>query len=188
MNSSASSQMSGSRSFSLAPTEMPQIEIDGFAARRRERPALALLVPEGLAQAVARPELHRLVAGLGRDGSEAVILQVAVAVLVQEVAAFAAAGLGEEKARARHAGRMVLHELHVAKRHAMPEGERHAVAGDDAAVGVLAEHPARAARREDHGAGKNGGEFPGRGRKHRRALRAAVDRRAGRRRNIRRTA
>ena len=69
---------------------------------------------------------------------------------------------------------MVLHELHVAQRHAMPEGQRHAVAGDDAAIGVLAEHPAGAARREDHGAGEDGGELPVRRRKRRRALHAAV--------------
>ena len=45
---------------------------------------------------------------------------------------------------------MVLDELHVAQRHAVTIGERHAVAGDDAAVGVLAEHPPRAAGRDDH--------------------------------------
>jgi hypothetical protein len=145
------SQISGKRSFSLAR-----------------------FVPESLAQAVERPELHRLVARLGRDGSEAVILQVAVAVLVQKVAAFAAAGLGEQKACARHAGRVVLHEFHVAKRDAVPVGERHAVACHDAAVGVLTEDPARAAGREDHGAGSDGGELTGRGRQNGRALHAPV--------------
>ena len=168
------SQISGSRSFSFAAPEVPQIEIDRVAARRLERPALARLVPEGLAQAVARPELHGLVAGLGGDRSEAVILQIAVAVLVQKVAAFAAAGLGEQQARARHAGRVVLHEFHVAQRHAVPVGERHAVAGDDAAVGVLAEDPAGAAGRQNHGAGGDGGELAGRGRNHGRALHAAL--------------
>ena len=68
----------------LGAPEMAQIEIDGLAARRRHRAPLALLVPEGLAEAVARAELHRLVAGLRRDGSEPVILQIAVAVLVQQ--------------------------------------------------------------------------------------------------------
>ena len=52
----------------LGGPEMAQIEINDLAARRRDRPALALLVPESLAEAVARAELHRLVAGLGVTG------------------------------------------------------------------------------------------------------------------------
>ena len=85
---------------------------------------------------------------LGRP--EAVVLQVAVAVLVEQEAALAAAGLGEQHAGARQAGGVVLDELHVAQRHAVAVGQRHAVAGDDAAVGVLAEHAAGAAGGDDH--------------------------------------
>ena len=62
--------------------------------------ALLLLVPERLAQAVARAELHDLVARLGFGGPEAVVLQVAIAVLVEQESAFAAAGLGEQQAGA----------------------------------------------------------------------------------------
>ncbi len=69
---------------------------------------------------------------------------------------------------------MILHELHVAQRHAVAIGERHAVAGDDAAVRVLTEHPAGAAGRQNDRASGDGGEFPRRGRQHRRALCAAV--------------
>ena len=56
----------------------------------------------------------------------------------------------------------------------MAVGERHAVAGDDAAIGVLAEDAARAAGREDHGARGDRGELAGRGRQHGRALDAPV--------------
>ena len=96
------------------------------------------------------PSSIALLRGVGRGRAEAVVLQVAVAVLVEQEAAFAAAGLGEQQAGAGHAGRVVLHELHVAQRHAVAVGQRHAVAGDDAAVGVLAEHAAGAAGGDDH--------------------------------------
>src|SRR6185369_8546182 len=110
-----------------------------------DRAALALFVPERLAQAIARAELHRLVARRRLRGTEAVVLEITIAVLVEEEPALAAARLGEQQAGAGHAGRVVLHELHVAQRHAVAIGQRHAVAGDDAAVGVFAEHAARAA-------------------------------------------
>jgi hypothetical protein len=119
-------------------------------------------VPVGLAEPVARPELHRLVARRRLGRAEPVVLQVAVAVLVEQEAAFAAACLGEQKAGARHARGVVLHELHVAQRHAVAVGERHAIAGDDAAVGVLAERAACAAGGDDHRLGLHEPEFAGR--------------------------
>src|SRR5450759_5236395 len=87
--------------------EVAQIQIYDRAMRTLDRPALLFLVPESLAQAVARPEFHRLLARRGLGRPEAVILQIAVTVLVQEKAAFAAACLGEQEASARHAGRAV---------------------------------------------------------------------------------
>ena len=145
----------------LLLAEVPQVEMHHCAMRTVDRAALLLLVPEGLAQPVARPEFHRLVARRRLGGPQAIVLQVAVAVLVHEEPALAAAGFGEEEPRARHAGRVVLDELHVAQRHAMAIGERHAVAGDDAAVGVLAEYASRAAGGDDHGLGLDQGEVPG---------------------------
>jgi hypothetical protein len=71
----------------------------------------------------------------GVSGPHAVVLQEAAAVLVQQHAALAAAGLGEQRAGAGQAGRVVLHELHVLQRHAGAVGERHAVARLDRAVG-----------------------------------------------------
>ncbi|KFB74201.1 MAG: hypothetical protein AW09_000512 [Candidatus Accumulibacter phosphatis] len=45
---------------------------------------------------------------------------------------------------------MILDEFHVAQGHAVTIGERHAITGDHAAVGVLAEHAAGAAGGDDH--------------------------------------
>ncbi len=45
---------------------------------------------------------------------------------------------------------MVLDEFHIAQRHAVPISQRHAVAGDHAAIGVLAEHPSGTAGGDDH--------------------------------------
>ncbi|EXI86819.1 MAG: hypothetical protein AW12_02116 [Candidatus Accumulibacter sp. BA-94] len=56
---------------------------------------------------------------------------------------------------------MVLDELHVAQRHTVPIGQRHAVAGDDAAVGVLAEHAAGTTGGNHHRARLDQREFAG---------------------------
>ena len=61
---------------------------------------------------------------------------------------------------------MVLHELHVAQRHACTKGHAHTVAGQRAGVGVLAEYPAGAAGGHDDGVGVEGqplatGDFHG---------------------------
>ena len=153
---------------------MAQIEQHRLALRRGDGVALALLMPERLAEPVARPKLHVFVARLGLGRPQPVILQIAIAILVEQEGAFAAAGLGDQNAGAGQAGRMVLNELHVAQRHAVPVGQRHAVAGHDAAIGVLSEHAAGAAGGDHHGARMDGGEFPGRQRQHHRTLDAAV--------------
>ena len=56
--------------------------------------------------------------GCGFRLAEVVVLQVAVAVLVEQVAALAARCLGDQDAGEREAGRMVLDELHVLERSA----------------------------------------------------------------------
>ena len=65
-------------------------------------------------------------------------MQVAVAILVEQDAAFTTTTFGHQDAGTRQTGRVVLHEFHVAQRHAVAVGQRHAVTGDDAAVGVVA--------------------------------------------------
>ena len=118
-----------------------------------------LLIPKRLAQAVARAKFHRLVAGNRFGRTEAVVLQIAVTVLVEQKTAFTATGLGEQQSGAGHASRMVLHELHIAQRHPVPIGQRHAIAGDDATVGVFAEHTPRAAGGDNDRSGFDHGEF-----------------------------
>ena len=56
-------------------------------------------------------------------------MQIAIAVLINEDATLAPATLREQQPGAGHAGRMVLHEFHVAQRHAVTIGHCHAVAG-----------------------------------------------------------
>ena len=45
---------------------------------------------------------------------------------------------------------MVLHKLHIAQRHTVAIRQCHAVARDDAAIGVVQIHTSRAARGDNH--------------------------------------
>ncbi len=53
--------------------------------------------------------------------AQAVILQVAIAILVEQYAAFTAAPFGHQDTAARQTGRVVLHEFHVTQRDAMAD-------------------------------------------------------------------
>ncbi|TLD44166.1 MAG: hypothetical protein FAZ92_03574 [Accumulibacter sp.] len=145
----------------LLLAEVAQVEVYHRAVRPLDRAALLLLVPERLAQSVARSEFHRLVAWRRLGRPQPIVLQIAITVLVDQEATFTAAGLGEQQAGSRHAGRMVLDELHVAQRYAVPIGQRHAVAGDDASIGILAEHPAGTTGGNHHRARLDQREFAG---------------------------
>src|SRR5829696_5751555 len=74
----------------LLLAEMADIEVNDIAMRRADRATRLLLVPEGLAEAVARPQLHRLLARPGIGRAEIIILQVTIAILVDEDTALAA--------------------------------------------------------------------------------------------------
>ena len=87
--------------------------------------------------------------GVGVGLAEVVVLQVAVAVLVEQPAALGPGRLGDEDAGERQAGRVVLDELHVLERRAGPVGQGHAVAGVDVGVGGEREDPPAAAGAED---------------------------------------
>src|SRR5262245_5863873 len=128
---------------------MAEIEPDCIAQRGARRPSLLLLVPERLRQAVAGPELHGLRARRRVGWAEAVVLQVAIAVLVGEYSAFAAATLRDEHAAAGKRRRVPLDEFHVPQGHAVAESDAHPVAGDDPRVGVLAVDAPGAAGAED---------------------------------------
>ena len=87
-----------------------------------------------LADAAAFADLHRHRAAddVARGevlGGGRVALHEALALGIDEIAAFAARALGDEAARAIDAGRMELHELHVLQRQAGAQRHRVAVAG-----------------------------------------------------------
>ena len=89
--------------------------------------------------------------GSGVRLSEVVVLQVAVAVLVDQIAAFRARRFGDQDAGERQPGRVVLHELHVLERRAGAVGERHAIAALDGGVRGEGKHATQAARAQDDG-------------------------------------
>src|SRR3989442_854093 len=129
------------------------VRIDVVSVRPFERAALLLLLDEGLGESIARAQLHGAQHRSGLGLAQVVILEVTIAVLVQEPAAFRAGGLGDQDSRKRKAGGMVLNELHVLERGPRPVGKRHPVAVLDVRVGGEWEHLAAAARAKDHGLG-----------------------------------
>ena len=103
----------------------------------------AALVDLGLLRArddVARGQLA---------GVRGVLEHEPVALGVSQVAALAAAALGDEDAVGLERRRVKLHELHVLQRHARPPRHRHAVAGAGVGVRRAAVHAPEAARRQD---------------------------------------
>src|SRR6185503_6173211 len=141
---------------------MAQVEVHGLTERGADGPSFLLLVPERLRQAVAGAELHRLWARPRVERAEAVVLEVTVAVLVGENSALSAAAFRDEHPGAGECRRMPLDELHVAQGHAVAVGDAHAVAGDDAGVGVLTEYASRAPGADDRCLAFDQQEFPGR--------------------------
>jgi hypothetical protein len=93
---------------------------------------------------VARGELHRV---------RRVPLEEALAVLVEEIGALAAAALGDQHARRRQRRRVELHHLHVLERQANAQRHGHPVARAGVGVRRPDVQPARPAGREDHSLG-----------------------------------
>lgn len=110
--------------------------------------------------AAAAAFLDLLVHGAGNEVARRQVLQrrrialhEALAIAIQQNRAFAAAALGQQHARAGHAGGVELPELHVLQRDAGTRGHAQAVAGVDEGVGRCREDAARAARGQQHGLG-----------------------------------
>ncbi len=147
----------------LFRAEMPQIEMNHVAARRGDGASGAPFVPERLRNFVARAQFHIFV--FRRSGrrfrAKPVILQIAIAILIHQNASFAPTAFRHQNAGAGQTGRVVLHEFHIAQRNAVAQRHAHAVAGDDAAVGIIAVDATGAAGRQHHGA---------RAQRHQRAL------------------
>src|SRR5947208_16750674 len=101
---------------------MPYVEVDDVdiasGGVQRDSSAVVTLLRESLRQPIARPQLHRSQLGMLRIVhierlAQVVVLQIAVAVFVDQDPPFATSRLGNEDAGAGQAGRMVLDELHV---------------------------------------------------------------------------
>src|SRR5713226_5389463 len=127
-------------------SQMADIEMHDVTVRSREGAALLLFMYEGLGQLVPRTQLHgpfQRVSGIGniKGLAKAIVLQVAVAVLVEQNPPLAAGSLSNQNACSGQAGGMVLHELHVLQWHPSPIGDSHAVAGLDGTVGGKGEDP-----------------------------------------------
>src|SRR5271170_2948699 len=129
---------------------MAQIEMDHVAIGALDRAPLFHLLDEGLRKTVARAKLHGPKNRLLMRYSEVVILQVAIAVFVDQQTALGARSFGYQDAGEGQAGRMVLHHLHVFERSAGLVSERHPVTGADVGVGGIWKHPAASAGADDH--------------------------------------
>jgi hypothetical protein len=97
----------------LLLAQVAQIQMHHLAPAGADGPPLLLLMPEGLTQAIPRPQFHGLQARPGIGGAQIVVLQIAVAIFIHQDAALAAARLGEQYAGAGQARRVILDELHV---------------------------------------------------------------------------
>ena len=84
-----------------------------------DRIAFLLFVPEGLAQAVTRAKFHRLEDRLtqGCFRTHIVILQIAVAIFIDQYTTLTPAAFGEQNSRTWQTGWMILNKLHILKRH-----------------------------------------------------------------------
>ncbi|MNL42037.1 hypothetical protein D3C87_1644730 [compost metagenome] len=96
--------------------KMTQVEVNHIAARRRNGVAFAPLVPERLGHFVARAEFHIFVFRLAKRGfgAHAVILQIAIAIFIDQNPAFTAAAFRHQNAGTRQTGWVILHKFHIA--------------------------------------------------------------------------
>ena len=142
---------------------MAQVEIDHIAVAKLAGAARLLLLPEGLGEFVPWPQFHIFVFRLAKRSfwAQAVILQIAVALFIEQNAAFAPARFGNQNARTGQAGGVVLDKLHIPQRHTVTIGHRHAVAGDNSRVGIEAEQAPCAAGSENHRFSAQQGQFTG---------------------------
>ena len=135
--------------------EVSQVEVDDGSIRGVDGPSLFLLVHERLGHPVPGPELHAAQLWLRRGFAEVVVLQVAVAVFVQQPTTLRSRGLGDQDSGERQSGGVVLDEFHVFQRRARPESEGHPVSGLDVRVGGEWKHAPASAGAHDHRVGED---------------------------------
>lgn len=101
--------------------EMTQVEVNHIAARRGDGVAFTPFVPESLGYFVTWPQFHIFVFRLAqrRFGAHAVVLQVTIAIFIDQNTAFAAATFSHQDTGTWQAGRVILNEFHITQRNAM---------------------------------------------------------------------
>ncbi len=147
--------------FDLVLAQVAQIEMHVVAIGTLECAALFELAENRLRHAIARPQLHAPQHRRRRRLAQIIVLQEAIAVLVQQPAAFGPRRLRNQNTREGQPGRMVLRHLHVFERRAGLVRQRHPVTGADIRVGREGKHAAASAGADNHRLGLDRANFPG---------------------------
>ena len=145
----------------LLLSQVSQVQVGHLAVGRSDGAPLLLLPDKSLGDPVPRSEFHAAQLRFRRGFAQVVVLQVAVAVLVDQPTTFGASRLGNQDPGERQAGRVVLDELHVLQRSLGPKGQRHPVAGVDVGVGGEREDLAATAGGQHHRLGGDGVDSAG---------------------------
>ena len=131
-------------------SQVADVKVDIIAVWALEGSAGLPFLDECLGETIPGAELHGSLlwmVGIAEvEGlTQVVVLQITPALSVDHDPTLAPGRLSDQDAGAGEAGRVVLDELHVLERHPCPVGQRHAVAGLDAAVGGEWVDPSRSA-------------------------------------------
>ena len=130
----------------LALAQMPQIQVNVGAIGSFKNPTGPLFVDKSARNHIARPQFH--LAGQ-------ILAQIAVALIIDQVATLAARCFGHQDSGTRKPRRMILHKLHVLERTAGPIGHGHSITGFDRSIGRKRENSTAAAGADNHRLGRN---------------------------------
>src|SRR5262245_18805917 len=108
--------------------QVAEIQMDVVSVWSFERASLFLFLDESLGQPIAGAQLHGTQHRLWFRLAQVVVLQIAIAVLVEQPPSFGARPFRDQDAGKRKPRRMVLNKFHVLQRRARAISERHAVA------------------------------------------------------------
>ncbi|SJN57753.1 hypothetical protein BQ6471_02706 [Vibrio gazogenes] len=133
--------------------QMTQIQMDDIAEWMWDGVAFLLFVPESLRNFVTRTEFHIFVFRLADRCFRAhtVILQVTVAVFIDDNTAFTPTPFGHQDPCTGQTCRMVLDKLHIAKWHTVTIGHSHTITGYNATIGITLINTACTTSRQNDG-------------------------------------
>src|SRR5262249_23699895 len=114
---------------------MAQVKMDNLTVRSLNSASALDLLHKRLAQAIPRAKFHIAQRWLRSRLAQIVVLKIAIAILINKVAAFSARRFSNQNSGERQSRGMVLHELHVFQRSARLVSQGHAVSTADAGVG-----------------------------------------------------